>query len=416
MSKATGKRRRIRLFPKGLPLKVVWIINFIVTIVFLALMTLVNAFPAKLTMYILAVISVMLVAGQTLICVRSVSRVPQIIGVLISVVYIAVLLTGSYYLYSTFSTFSRIGGNESANSGFDLTEEPYNIYFTGIDQWDTEKGKDLERSDVNMIATVNPVTKKILLTSIPRDAYVPLAKNGAMDKLTHTGIYGVDETINTVEGWLDIDLNYYVKVNFTGVCDVINAIGGIDVYSPESFVPEKYDTWTVKKGWNHMTGKKALSFARERHALKKGDASRVLNQQRVVKGIIRKLTTSTEVITSYTELLEVIDKHVGTNMTRSEMISLAKSEMLNLGGWEIKTQSLDGVYGQETVASLSSANKYSVFKVDEKSIDKCLAKMDAVMNPDEEEVNAILEKRYKEQQKSSIDSFISMLKNMVKKK
>lgn len=410
------RKKRIHLFPRGRALKILWFVNLLAAIAFLALLTVVNAFPAKLTMYILAVFFALLIVSQILITIRSGNKLPRIIGVLLSVVYLCITLVGVYYLYSTFSTFSRIGGNEAANSGFDLTEEPYNVYFTGIDQWDTEKGKDLERSDVNMIATVNPVTKKILLTSIPRDAYVPLAKNGAMDKLTHTGIYGVDETINTVEGWLGIDLNYYVKVNFTGVCDVINAIGGIDVYSPESFVPEKYDTWTVKKGWNHMTGKKALSFARERHALKKGDASRVLNQQRVVKGIIRKLTTSTAVITSYTDLLEVVDKHVGTNMTRREMISLAKSEMLNLGGWEIKTQSLDGVYGQETVASLSSANKYSVFKVDEKSIDKCLAKMDAVMNPDEEEVNAILEKRYKEQQKSSIDSFISTLKNMVKKK
>ena len=410
------RKKRIHLFPRGRALKILWFVNLLAAIAFLALLTVVNAFPAKLTMYILAVFFALLIVSQILITIRSRNKLPRIIGVLLSAVYLCITLVGVYYLYSTFSTFSRIGGNEAANSGFDLTEEPYNVYFTGIDQWDTEKGKDLERSDVNMIATVNPVTKKILLTSIPRDAYVPLAKNGAMDKLTHTGIYGVDETINTVEGWLGIDLNYYVKVNFTGVCDVINAIGGIDVYSPESFVPEKYDTWTVKKGWNHMTGKKALSFARERHALKKGDASRVLNQQRVVKGIIRKLTTSTAVITSYTDLLEVVDKHVGTNMTRREMISLAKSEMLNLGGWEIKTQSLDGVYGQETVASLSSANKYSVFKVDEKSIDKCLAKMDAVMNPDEEEVNAILEKRYKEQQKSSIDSFISTLKNMVKKK
>lgn len=410
------RKKRIHLFPRGRALKILWFVNLLAAIAFLALLTVVNAFPAKLTMYILAAFFALLIVSQILITIRSRNKLPRIIGVLLSVVYLCITLVGVYYLYSTFSTFSRIGGKEAANSGFDLTEEPYNVYFTGIDQWDTEKGKDLERSDVNMIATVNPVTKKILLTSIPRDAYVPLAKNGAMDKLTHTGIYGVDETINTVEGWLGIDLNYYVKVNFTGVCDVINAIGGIDVYSPESFVPEKYDTWTVKKGWNHMTGKKALSFARERHALKKGDASRVLNQQRVVKGIIRKLTTSTAVITSYTDLLEVVDKHVGTNMTRSEMISLAKSEMLNLGGWEIKTQSLDGVYGQETVASLSSANKYSVFKVDEKSIDKCLAKMDAVMNPDEEEVNAILEKRYKEQQKSSIDSFISTLKNKVKKK
>lgn len=406
---AKKKIRRFRIFPKGVWLKVLWFTNFIVTIVFMALMTLVNAFPAQLTMYILIAVFAILIPTQILLSLRTVTRIPRIIGIILSIIFITVISLGSYYLYSTFSVFSRIGGDEQASTGFDLRNEPYNVYFTGIDQWDSEKGKDLERSDVNMIATVNPVTKRILLTSIPRDAYVPLAKNGAMDKLTHTGIYGVDETIGTVEGWLDIDLRYYVKVNFSGVVGVINAIGGIDVYSPEAFTPEKRPWWSVKKGWNHMSGKEALAFARERHALKKGDASRVLNQQRVVKGIITKMTTSSELITSYSDLLKVAEKNVKTNMTRREMITLAKSEMVNIGGWEIETQALDGEYGQETVASLSSANKYSVFKVDEKSIKKCLAKMDEIMNPDEETVAKIEEERYEAQQSSMLTSFFKAL-------
>lgn len=116
-----------------------------------------------------------------------------------------------------------------------MTEEPFNVYITGIDQWASEKGMDLERSDVNMIVTVNPATKQMLLTSIPRDSYVKLHTAQQMDKLTHTGIYGVDETLNTVSDWLGVDMNYYVKMNFTGAMTIITAMDGIDVYSPVAF-------------------------------------------------------------------------------------------------------------------------------------------------------------------------------------
>lgn len=411
MSNRKAKKSKFRIYPKGIPLKILWLINYAVTIAFMVMLILVDAFPAKITLSILIIMLLMLGFAQLLISSRHKKKTFRTIGVILSVIFIGVFALGADYLYSTFSVFSRIGADaESTSSGVDLKNDSYNVYFTGIDQWDSEKGKDLERSDVNMIATVNPVTKKILLTSIPRDAYVPLASSGDMDKLTHTGIYGVDETINTVEKWLDIDLNYYVKVNFSGVVDVIDAIGGIEVYSPESFVPEKRDWWTVKKGWNHMNGKEALAFARERHALKEGDASRVLNQQRVVKGIITKMTSSTELLTSYKELLGVADKDVKTNMSSSEMISLAKNEMMDLGGWEIKTQSLKGEYGQETVASLSAANKYSVYKVSQKSIDKCLDNMDKIMNPDKKTVEKELEKRSQKQQKSMMKRFLSKIK------
>lgn len=410
--KKVKKKRKFRLFPKGIPLKILWLLNFAVTIAFMMMLVVVDAFPAKLTLYILVVMLSLLLLAQLFISSRHKTKGFRIAGIVISVIYICMLMLGSYYLYSTFSVFNRMGAEASSNvSGIDVTSESYNVYFTGIDQWDSEKGKDLERSDVNMIATVNPVTKQVLLTSIPRDAYVPLARNGEMDKLTHTGIYGVDETINTVEGWLDIDLSYYVKVNFSGVVDVINAIGGIDVYSPESFVPEKRKQFTVQKGWNHMTGKEALAFARERHALKNGDASRVLNQQRVVKGIIRKLTGSTELLTSYGELLDVCEKDIKTNMSANEMISLAKAEMMNLGGWKVETQSLKGEYGVGTVASLSAAREYSIYKVDKKSIKECLNNMDKVLNPDDETVEKTLEKNYKKQQRSMLKKFIDNLKS-----
>lgn len=412
MSRNKKKRRNFRLFPKGIPLTILWLLNFVATIIFMVMLIVVDAFPAKLTLYILISMFVLLSLAQLFISSRHRKKTFRVIGIIISVIYIGISSLGSYYLYSTFSVFNRMGLGASSNvSGVDVTSDSYNVYFTGIDQWDSEKGKDLERSDVNMIATVNPVTKQVLLTSIPRDAYVPLAKNGEMDKLTHTGIYGVDETINTVEGWLDIDLNYYVKVNFSGVVDVINALGGIEVYSPESFVPEKRSWYTVQKGWNHMNGKEALAFARERHELKNGDASRVLNQQRVVKGIITKITSSTKLLTSYGKLLDVCEKDIKTNMSADEMISLAKSEMLNLGGWEIKTQSLKGEYGQGVVASLSSSREYSIYKVDKKSIKECLDNMDDVMNPDDATVEKTLEKRRKEQQKSMLKSFVAKIKS-----
>ena len=227
-----------------------------------------------------------------------------------------------------------------------------------------------------MIVTVNPVTRRILLTSIPRDAYIKLHTAQQMDKLTHTGVYGVDETINTVQDWLGVDLNYYVKMNFTAVVDVINAIGGVDVYSPKEFVPTKRDWWTVKKGWNHMNGKQALAFARERKAFKGEDSKRVENQQRVVDAILKKLMTSPALLTSYPDILKAASDNMSTNMTSDEMQQVVKMQLADLGIWDIQNQKITGEYDMDYVASLTQSQKFLVYKTKKSSVDECLAAID----------------------------------------
>ena len=123
--------------------------------------------------------------------------------------------------------------NSDSASDLDVTEDPFNIYVSGMDVWgDINR---VARSDVNMIITVNPQTRQVLLTSIPRDSYVALHQNGEMDKLTHTGIYGIDETLDTVEDWMGVHSDFYVRANFTMIRDLINAIGGSRVYSDFEF-------------------------------------------------------------------------------------------------------------------------------------------------------------------------------------
>ena len=108
----------------------------------------------------------------------------------------------------------------------DVTQDTFSVFISGIDTYGSISTKS--RSDVNMIVTVNPQTKNILLTSIPRDYYVPFeVLNGSRDKLTHSGLYGVNETKNNVANYFGIDIDYYVRVNFTSVVDIVDAIGGI---------------------------------------------------------------------------------------------------------------------------------------------------------------------------------------------
>ena len=263
-----------------------------------------------------------------------------------------------------------------------MTEEPFNVYITGIDQWASEKGMDLERSDVNMIVTVNPATKQMLLTSIPRDSYVKLHTAQQMDKLTHTGIYGVDETLNTVSDWLGVDMNYYVKMNFTGAMTIITAMDGIDVYSPVAF-ESSLKGYKYKKGWNHLYGKEALYFARERHAFEGQDAIRVENQQRVFKAIIKKMTSSTTLLMYYGEIMDAAGDNIITNLSADEMKALVKMQITDMASWDIASQKIEGEYDEDYVASLSQANKYSIYRPDEASVRKCVDAIKAMSKVDE---------------------------------
>ncbi len=229
-----------------------------------------------------------------------------------------------------------------------VSQESFNIMITGID---TEGPISTDsRSDVNMVMTVNPNTHKILLTSIPRDAYIqyPEEGDGAIagyyDKLTHSGIYGADETIAIVEDLLDIDINYYVKVNYTTVIVLIDEMGGIDVESEYAFYASD-NIHSYVEGINHLDGAAALMFARERQSFSDGDFQRNRNQQAVLKAILEKATSSTTILLNYTQILNSLGDYIEMNMTGDEIKELMREQTDEMPSWTIETQNITGECG-----------------------------------------------------------------------
>lgn len=219
-----------------------------------------------------------------------------------------------------------------------VTKEPFIVYISGIDTYG--EIASVSRSDVNIVAIVNPKTKHLLLISIPRDYYVKLHNtSGPKDKLTHAGIYGIDMSIHTIEDLLDIDINYYVKVNFTSVIDMVNAIGGLDVYSEYTFI--SYSGYSFKKGMNKVNGEQALDFARTRKAFSNGDRQRGINQQALIEAALRKVTNKS-IITKYTSLLNSIDGKYQTNMDYKKITSLIKMQLNDMSNWTVTSYSLTG--------------------------------------------------------------------------
>lgn len=372
-------------------------------IAFLVMLIAVDALPASITLTFIGFM-LLLLAGAGLLFGRK-RKGLRIIGIVLAVFFVVIYGTGAYYMSTTYVMLERISveGREAQALAkkINVAEEPFNVYITGIDQWAKEKGLDLERSDVNMIITVSPKTRKILLTSIPRDAYVPLHTTKRMDKLTHTGVYGVDETLKTVEDWLGFDMNYYIKANFTAVVNIVNAIGCIDVYSPMEFNPVKRPQWTVKKGWNRMNGRQAVAFAREREAFEGKDSIRVENQQRVIEAILKKLMSSSTLLIKYGDIMEAAGESLETNMPTSDMKALIKMQLADLVPWEIETQKIDGEYDMDYVASLTQARQFQVFRTDPASVEKAKEAIDKVMNPTSAEVAQAMAQR----QKNSMFSF-----------
>ena len=158
-----------------------------------------------------------------------------------------------------------------------ITKQPFVVYCSGSDERDSDINAKT-RSDVNILAVVNPKTRQILLINTPRDYYLPLAFNGEMDKLTHAGLYGIQESMAVLDNLYGTKTSYYGRVNFWGLIDIVDALGGIDVYSDYSFEISAgdvagygYRTYSYTEGWNHLDGLEALMFARERHSFSDGD-------------------------------------------------------------------------------------------------------------------------------------------------
>lgn len=239
-------------------------------------------------------------------------------------------------------------------SDVDVLKEPFNIYISGIDvNGDISR---VSRSDVNMIVTVNPNTHKILLTSIPRDYYVQLhGTTGLRDKLTHSGIYGPTMTIKTVEDFMGIQMNYFVRVNFSSVINLVDAIGGIDITSDTTF-----RSWTngacyfYAGNTSHEYGRCALAFARERKSYATGDIHRIQNQQQVMTAILNKLMSS-EIIKKYTSVLSAVQDNFETNIPEQKIYQLINNQLDSMPKWQIEDYHLEGYDSYNSVYSYGLA-------------------------------------------------------------
>ncbi len=212
------------------------------------------------------------------------------------------------------------------------------VYISGIDRFGHISATS--RSDVNLLLAVNTETKQIQMINTPRDYYVTLPNSkGMKDKLTHAGLYGVDCSMKTLERLYGIEIDYYVKMNFSGFEAIIDALGGIDVYSEYDFTVEPIKHY--KKGMNHLTGLEALAFARERKSFQAGDIQRGKNQMEVVRATIAKMI-SPEILYRYTKVLESVSDTVQTNMTSEELYQLVKMQLSDMASWEMNSYSVTG--------------------------------------------------------------------------
>lgn len=257
-------------------------------------------------------------------------------------------------------TFSLKYKVEDISKDVNVTKDVFTIYIAGIDTYGTISS--VSRSDVNMLATVNPKTHQVLLTSVPRDYYVQLhGTTGYKDKLTHAGIYGVDMSVKTLEDLLGIEINYYVRVNFTSVVKLVDALKGIDVYSEYDFNSNagntSYSGFHYYKGYNHLNGEQALAFARTRKAFLAGDRVRGQNQQAVIEALIRKICTPA-IITSYTSILDSLEGSFETNLSMDDITKLAKHQIDKMPSWSVTSNSLDGSDASEYTYSYSGQKLY----------------------------------------------------------
>lgn len=270
----------------------------------------------------------------------------------------------------------KISKKVESVQGTEISGDAFNIYVSGIDTYGPISS--VSRSDVNIIMTVNRKTKKVLLTTTPRDAYVPIADGGndQNDKLTHAGIYGVEASIHTLENLYDIKTNYYVRLNFTSFLKLIDVVGGVTVTNDQEFTG--YDGTFFPVGEVHLNSNQALEFVRERYSLQGGDNDRGKNQEKVIAGLINKLS-SPAVLKNYNEILGGLEDSIQTNMSLETMMSLINGQLESGGSYSVTSQALTGtgVMGLPSYA-MPDATLY-MMQIDQESLDATKAAIQDVM-------------------------------------
>lgn len=216
--------------------------------------------------------------------------------------------------------------NEVRKEAVDVGElEPISVLLLGIDNGAFARGVESGRSDTIMVLTINPEDGETNIVSIPRDTYVKLHDSGEYDKINHAYAFGgIENTINTVQDYLNIPIDYYVSVNMQGLVDIIDAIGGIEVESEFAFdFWDSGQSFSFGEGTISLDGYEALGFARMRYEDPEGDTGRQKRQQKVIEGIMQKLM-SLDTISNYKGVLEALGNNVKMNVSLNEMLTLQK--------------------------------------------------------------------------------------------
>ena len=231
-----------------------------------------------------------------------------------------------------------------------ITKDAFTILVSGNDSYGSLQDSNT-RSDANMLLTVNPKTARILMTSIPRDYYVDLVcdetgdnacPEDSKDKLTHSGLMGVKCTERTIEKALGIKINYNIRINFSSVVNLVDALDGIDLDIQKG---EEVDILYangqpgLSVGQHHVDGETALAFARERHAYLDGDNQRVRNQQKVFKAIFKRIV-SPKMITNYGKFMDALAVAFDTNLSGDEISNFVKYELNNMPDWKIESYAI----------------------------------------------------------------------------
>ena len=270
--------------------------------------------------------------------------------------------------------------NHATNADFNVQMEPFAIYISGIDQ----RGAidTTGRSDVNIVMIVNPNTHQVLLITTPRDYWVPIpnVSGGVPDKLTHAGIYGVQASIDTLAELYGVDIPFYVRINFTSFEKIIDALGGVDVYSELAFTTGRNSEYTVtiNEGYNHLNGRQALAFSRERKGLADGDLQRGRNQQAVITAMIQR-ATSPAILTGATQILASIQDNMDTNMAMDQVQNLIRMQLHTGAQWDVISVSAEGTFARKVCFSMPGV-PLSVVVPDQVSVDAIRAQVQKIMS------------------------------------
>ncbi|MDD6629378.1 MAG: LCP family protein [Faecalibacterium sp.] len=299
-------------------------------------------------------------------------NVPGKVARVFSVFLCAAMALGCFWAQQGLSALgSMTSGLLTGAEANKITKEPFVIYLSGVDT----RGELTEnaRSDVNILAAVNPVTKRVALVNTPRDYYVDLAGTSSKDKLTHAGLYGVETSMETLGNLYGVNVDHYIRINFAGFISIIDALGGVDVYSDQAFTsvgsPGYYDPTTFVEGWNHLDGKSALAFARERHAFASGDIQRGINQMKVIDAMLNKIK-SPALLMGFSKIMDAASDCFVTSFSKDQISALVRMQLSDFAEWDIESYTVTGTSSSSTKCYSAKGQKLYVMKPDDSSVSK----------------------------------------------